>query len=71
MRALIMRDDEELTKRIFRELQAQRTTGDLSELVKDDFKMCNMSYNEEQIVSSSQDRYKKMVKANIEKAAFK
>ena len=70
LRTLIMRDDEELTKRILREQQVHPTPGDFSELVKDDFKMCKMLYNEEQIMSSSQEQYKKIIKTNLEKAAF-
>ena len=70
LRTLIMRDDEELTKRILREQQVHPTPGDFLELVKDDFKMCKMLYNEEQIMSSSQEQYKKIIKTNLEKAAF-
>jgi hypothetical protein len=71
LRTLMMRDDEELTKRVLREQQVHPTPGDFSELVKDDFKMCKMSYNEEQIMSSSQEQFKKIINSNLEKAAFK
>ena len=39
-------------------------------MIKDDFKMCSITYNEHEITSSHNEQYKKLIKTNLEKAAF-
>ena len=46
VRTLLKREDDELTKRILREQQNNPTAGDFTEMIKDDFKMCSITYNE-------------------------
>ena len=62
--------DEELTKRIFREQQRNPTPGDFSELVKEDFTKNKIEYKEDFITSSKVSDYKSFIQKNVKKAAF-
>ena len=67
---MLKREHDELTKRILCEQQNNPTAGDFTKMIKDDFKMCSIAYNEHEITSSHNEQYKKLIKTNLEKAAF-
>ena len=43
LRTILSREEEELTKRIYREQERNASPGDFVELVKDDFSKCNLT----------------------------
>ena len=61
---------EELTKRVLRKQQDNPTEGDFIELVKKDFRKCDMSLDESMIVNTPEELYKTKIKTSIRKAAF-
>ena len=71
LRTILKREDEELTKRIYREQERNPTTGDFVELVKDDFATKEMKYDENFITMSSGPIFKHTVKTQVEKAALR
>ena len=71
LRTILKREDEELTKRIYREQERNPTTGDFVELVKDDFATKEMNYDENFITMSSGPIFKHTVKTQVEKAALR
>ena len=70
LRTILKRDDEELTKRVFREQERNTTPGDFVELVKADLAKYNIDYNEEFIKASKEDDFKSFVRKKIKEAAF-
>ena len=70
LRTILCREDEELTKRVFREQEKNTTKGDFVELVKDDFRRYNIQYNENTIVSTKYEQYKDMIKKNVKETAI-
>ena len=70
LKTLLMRDEEELTKRILREQQQNTSPGDFWELVSDDLKLLGHNYNEEFISNSGSNKYKTHMKHLTRVAAF-
>ena len=70
LKTILGRDDEELTKRIFREQQRNPTPGDFAELVKADFTKNNIEYKEDFITAAKVNDYKSFIRKNVKKAAF-
>ena len=71
LKTILSRDDEELTKRILREQQCHPSPGDFVKLIKDDFDVCDLTYNEDIIIMSGKEQFKKMINTNLKRAAFK
>ena len=71
LKTILMRDDGELTKRIYKEQICQPTVGDFSELIRQDFDSTGLIYDGDQIISSSHHLYKQTVKRHIRAAALK
>ena len=70
LQTILKRDEEEITKRIFREQLKNPCPGDFIELIKDDFKLINKTYSENFILASG-PTYSTFVKKQIREAAFK
>ena len=66
---LLMRDDEEVTKRVLREQQCHPCPGDFVMLIKDDCEKLNMLYDENCIITAGRG-YKKHIKKSVRHAAF-
>ena len=69
LQTLLLRDDEEVTKRVLREQQQHPTPGDFTLLVKDDCRKMKIIYNENSIISAGIG-FKKQVKDTIRNIAF-
>ena len=70
LRKILSREDEELTKRIYREQERNPSPGDFVELVKDDFSRCNLTFNEELIIGGKEGDYKRLIRKHIKMAAL-
>ena len=70
LRTILCREDEELTKRIYREQEKNTTKGDFAELVKDNFKKYKIQYDEASIVSMKYEQYKDIIKKKVKETAF-
>ena len=71
LRTILCRDEEELTKRVFREQENNACPGDFVELVKKDFKKCKLDYNEDMIIAAKEEDYKTLIRKHIKEVAFK
>ena len=69
LQTLLLREDEELTKRILREQERNPSPGDYSVLVKNDCDKLGMVYDENFVITK-RDEYKTFIKKNIRKNAF-
>ena len=69
LQTLLLRDDEEVTKRVLREQQHHPSPGDFSLLIKDDCRKMDMMYDENNIISAGIG-FKKLIKDAIRIAAF-
>ena len=70
LKTILMRNEDELIKRIFLEQQKNPTPGDFVELVKKDFVKIGMNYNEQYIKQANKESYKKHIKHLSYKTAF-
>ena len=61
LRTILIREEEALIKRVFREQQANPSPGDFVELVTEDFKRIGLDYNES-IVMSGEQKYKDLIR---------
>ena len=71
LKTLMMRDEEELTKRILRELEKNSCPGDFIELIKEDFQKIGKEYTEGFVTNTGQIEYKQTIKNLTRKKAFK
>ena len=71
LKTILMRNEEELTLRVYEEQEKNPSPGDLSELVKADFKNIGLDYNKDDVIMSSKEQYKAVVKNLTRDAAFK
>ena len=69
LQTLLLRDDEEVTKRVLRQQQQNPSPGDFSLLIKDDFRKMDMMYDENNIISVGIG-FKKLIKDAIRITAF-
>ena len=70
LKTLMMREENELTKRILREQEQNSSPGDFIELVKSDFEKIGQSYDENFITHTTTESYKNTIKTSTRKAAF-
>ena len=68
---ILKREDNELTKRIYKEQKSNPTPGDFVELLHEDFKLMGEKQNDDVIQNTNSSIYKKQVKSKIREAAFK
>ena len=68
---ILKRNDTELTKRIYEEQKRNPSTGDFSELIKEDFKLIDKVQNDQMIRAISTHAYKSQIKSSVKHAAFK
>ena len=68
---ILKREDNELTKRIYKEQKSNPTPGDFVELLHEDFKLMGEEQNDDVIQNTNTSIYKKQVKSKIREAAFK
>ena len=69
LRTILMREDEELIKRVYRKQQSQTTPGDFSEMVMEDFMRIGLVYDEARITSGG-THYQIEIRKHIRNAAF-
>ena len=69
LQTLLLRDDEEVTKRVLRQQQQNPSPGDFSLLIKDDFRKMDMMYDENNIISVGIG-FKKLIKDAIRITSF-
>ena len=67
---ILKRNDEELTKRVYKAQSENPIFGDFYHLVKSDWEMIGETMNEEYIRPSNKNTYKKHIKKKIREAAF-
>ena len=67
LQTILRRDDEEVTKRIFKEQQRNPCKGDYAKLIEKDFKDIGISYDEQYIIGPN---YKDDIKQKIAETAF-
>ena len=70
LQTILKREDDELTKRIYRAQANDPSPGDFIELVKNDFCMIDVEFNERKIAAMTKESYKNFVKRKIRIAAF-
>ena len=70
LQTILKREDGELTKRIYKAQADNPTSGDFVELVKEDFKMIDVEYDEGKITNMSREAYKHLIKGKIKMAAL-
>ena len=70
LQAILKRDDEELTKRVYRSQKQSPIKGDFFNLVKKDFDTIGQSINEDEITAKSKEMHKSDIKSKIKTAAF-
>ena len=68
LKTLLLRDDEEVTKRVLREQQSHTSPGDFALLIEDDCRKLDMKYDENVIINAA---FKISLKKSIRKTAFK
>ena len=68
---ILKRNHTELTNRIYEEQKRNPTTGDFTELIKEDFKLIGEIQNDEIIRNTSISAYKSHIKSSVKSAAFK
>ena len=71
LRTILMKDDSELVKRIFKAQLENPSPGDYIELLKNNFQKIEESYDEQEVVNKCSQTYKKSIKMKIRKAALK
>ena len=70
LQTILKRDDSEITKKIYKTQILKPTHGDFSELVQKDFKMIEEPFDETKVCNMSKEKFKRLVKVKIRKAAF-
>ena len=67
---ILKRNEEELTKRVYKAQSENPIFGDFYHLVKSDWELIGETMNEEYIRTSNKNTYKKHIKKKIREAAF-
>ena len=70
-RHILTRDTEETTQKIYYKQKEESVKGDWYKLILKDFEFMEIDLNEEEIISTPKEQYKKKIKQLVEKAAFK
>ena len=70
LQAILKRDDEELTKRVYQSQKQSAIKRDFFNLVKKDFDTIGQSINEDEITAKSKEMHKSDIKSKIKMAAF-
>ena len=70
LRTILIKEDDELVRRIFKAQLDNPSPGDYVELLKNDFQMIEEQFEEKDILNKSKQAYKKMIKMKIRKAAL-
>ena len=70
LKCILDRAENEVTKKVYFAMKMSPSKNDWSEMILEDFKMIGEPYNENLIVSMSQNQYKLFIKKKIRNAAF-
>ena len=71
LRTILIKDDDELVRRIFKAQLDNPSPGDFVELLKNDFEIIEEKFEEKEILNKSKQTYKKFIKMKVRKAALK
>ena len=67
---ILQRDDDELTKKIYKAQKDDTTPGDFVDLIKKDFKSTNKEQNDMEIMTTNRNVYKHLIKSKIKAASL-
>ena len=70
LQTILKREDDELTKRIYRAQVNDPSPGDFIELIKNDFRMIGVEFDERKVKAMTKEDYKHCIKKKIQIAAF-